>query len=171
MVCPDSASQATDLLRPQTQYARSGAGYLGGRFQVSAGNAYPLYGSRRMLWAYNRDVRAFPWRRLDGDRDDRWKDRQRARHGRYLQAAVRGVRLRLRLEQDHHRPGIRFSKSTSFHLSRVRELSRGRGSLSPQGSPPRAHLTSKLPSHGPPDQPTACKQRLACTGLEGAGIY
>src|SRR5919112_4598080 len=82
-----------------------------------------------MPWAYNKGVGALSWRRLNGDRDDGWKDRQRARHGRYVQAAVRGVRLRLRLEQDHHRPGIRFSKSTSFHLSRVRELSRGRGEI------------------------------------------
>ena len=46
MVCPDSASQATDLLRPQTQYARSGAGYLGGRFQIAVGDVYQLEGSR-----------------------------------------------------------------------------------------------------------------------------
>src|SRR5215211_830163 len=88
-----------------------------------------------MLWAYNRYVGAFSLRRLDGDRDDWWQDRQRARHGRYLQAALRGVRLRLRLEQDYHRACIRLSKSTTFHLPRVRQLPGSRGqTLQPQSA-------------------------------------
>ncbi|CAA9423556.1 MAG: hypothetical protein AVDCRST_MAG55-2158, partial [uncultured Rubrobacteraceae bacterium] len=75
-----------------------------------------------------------------GDRDDRRQDRKRARHGRDLPPEVRELRLRLRLEQDDHSAGLRVQKGPRVHLPRVRQPPGGRGSLSLQGSPPRAHL-------------------------------
>src|SRR5215210_3071079 len=55
----------------------------------------------------------------DGDRDDGGQDRERAGHGRHLPAEVRGMRLRLRLQQDDDRPRLQLPQGAPFHLPGV----------------------------------------------------